>query len=347
MMSYRHEMPAARTHYPTDRPNVRPERRVRPKGPPPLDAEDLSRRLYVVLAEREARARKRQHDRNVIAKRDAAVLAAAEGRVAGHDRSDSKGSTTGHHDHGRRRGHATAAAPGVPDRAPPAYELHDSRPRYHHVPEVAASQFARTTAPAETGGSAGSLVRKLSRRALGLASNPHGTEDRRTGAHPPPAISEEATQAAAAKSFNVGDVHYRQRRLAHRHTFEPSLLAHAMRESIDGDNVDEPKRFSEGAILRHRSPVYEHEMPVGTMVDWTQSDENAAAAAAAAAGMHGEAASQPRHLADKPDSVWAMVRQRLIKTPPRVDDAATSPPQPKSPMSPRATKSTFFTRFKR
>ncbi|KAF4123619.1 hypothetical protein GMORB2_6320 [Geosmithia morbida] len=346
MMSYRFDMPTTAKPAPAPIPRrARPiiNERSKSKGPVPFDPEDLSRRLIVVLSEREERSRKKAHDREVRARLAASVSTEIDsGYTVG------AGASGSDHVAPALLG-ATKAFP--PDTAP----TDDHRLPYRHMPEVAASQFSRTTTvdprnknsnsnsnSSKSKSSEGkSLVHELSMRAMRFTNSNTAQKDdtSRTAAH-------DARHCCPAISGKTDDSHPRRlEKLAQRHTLSPRFLS----KSRDSDDVTaaEAKRFSDsGANYRRRDSCDLPEMALLSpdsqtsfagqqhpMVDWTQSDEGALPAS-------GGVDAQPRYsavAAEKHESKWAIMS--------RFGQKNKSPP--KSPVSLRATRSAFFTRFKR
>ncbi|KAK3901132.1 hypothetical protein C8A05DRAFT_16643 [Staphylotrichum tortipilum] len=154
-------------------------RQFKPPAPPrvpdgQLDPDDLTRRLYAVLAERKAHAERKQRAQHLHASRK-------EGRgqpgAGNRPRDDAKPAPRQHHHKPadpptdlitelKRAGSATTKPPpaATADPAPDA-DGTAPPPQYRHVPQEAAKQFTRTTT-VENMRNSDHLVHKLSKRAL-------------------------------------------------------------------------------------------------------------------------------------------------------------------------------------
>ena len=310
----------------------------RSKQHTPFDPEDLSRRLYVVIAEREANAERKKRAW-AEADRRARSSAFGQGTSSKHSgQSESSGhphtaTGSGSRLSWGRRAHTAGQSTKPTGRG----EDNDAGP-YHHVPKVAASQFARTTTTVDPTEEK-TLVHRLSRVAMKFHRDGiHDKEYHRNQTQQPP-ILEAPTEPVD-----------RQYRLAQRHTFESEFInkskghgSHApanprIRMSTDAPAASahlERQDSCDGAAMTGSS--------WGHRVDWTQSDEQ----------QMPEKGPEPTQLR-KSDSRWTL-RGRLGSRGKTKDaamspaDEGQSPPDSlaKSPKSLRTSRSSFFGRFKR
>lgn len=175
------------------RPTTTKPARQKARSPPsePFDANELSRRLYLVLADQKAQSEKRRR-----ARADAAIRNELGGQVDSNVRKSQTAAKTSSGRESSSKPTKVKTYPGTstkeartdsnlsdlrssksvkkdhPPQQPPKLNTDvvtskskEASPTYHHVPKEAASQFARTTTAVNVR-EGGSLIHKMSRNAL-------------------------------------------------------------------------------------------------------------------------------------------------------------------------------------
>ncbi|KAK3186111.1 hypothetical protein K4F52_005101 [Lecanicillium sp. MT-2017a] len=348
--------------------------RPRQQQPRPFDPEELSRRLYLVIAEQKAQAEKRRRFKadaarsgtssrrpvNVEEKARRRTSAKAE-RPSKHDdrphppRIDSNGSDRSFVERAKR-----ASSKKAKDTDTTGFFDSDG----HYIPQVAASQFARTTLGDIVSEPDKGLIHKLSRKAVKY--HMQGPTAAREVTDAPPCEQAKALRRAQS----TRERNYERNQFQH----PTSLLPLDEAAVFDAPVIDEKqmkasRRKSTGSFLgksdpvRHsaeyppimtileKQPTYDHCEVIGNpdehRVDWSQSDE---------ANRHSRPESP---VVRKQDSRWPL-RVRLGSFNKHAkDEKATLPASgadengvavvesPTSPKSPKSPKSGFFARFKR
>jgi hypothetical protein len=383
--------------YPQEQPLPKPPKATAGKQshrlapPQPFDPADLTRRLQAVLVEQKAYSEKKRRARAEIAEKQSKEATSSKGHRPEFELSNAGNETrVGIKEKSpniavskslpERLSHVDLSNSRLdPTRSQRRSSKHDASTTatYHHVPQVAAEQFARTTTaePATEKG----LVHKLSRKALkfhleGLGSNRAVSA---IDANGNPLQHTKALRKAQSYRERLYDRNQFQRtqileaaaevdeermvRSRNRHTYEGQYAA----GTFDYENRKEARRVSMGDMLMNQdanrrgsfganSSGYALEktgtaggiggIGVSTIyehrIDWTQSDET-------------KAKHKPRigPFLRKADSIWALrgklsnftKHERDDQSIPQTgsDDTATSIDTIKSP------KVGFFSRFKR
>lgn len=365
---------------------------VPPKHLIPFDPEELTRRLYLVQAEQKAYADRKRRVR-VEAERQAKVATIGESqaqkkvdrtRPTSHPNSDRSHHSRGNnpdvrksqdkirtkhdsspqqHSHSHRR---TGSVASTSSGHKPNEEAASS---YHHKPQVAASQFARTTT-VENADDA--HIHSLSKKAMKFhLDGPNANHDLRPLYDIGPrdaARNLRRAQSQREKQYERNqfqhpsnmdsaiEIDEQRLRLAQRHTFETTLG----KDDNGQDAEYDLKRSSMGAklfapVLNELPPTALHLDRVdsrdnggtcGLMaerenrVDWTQSDE---------------CPKSPEHAAPsllrKVDSKWNLkgrfAKSRKSSEPRHLTSPAEESASEDLPMSPKSPKHGFFSRFKR
>lgn len=348
----------------------------------PVDAEELTRRLFVVLAEQKAHSERKRR-----AQAEAEQLAASSPSSKQHK---SKDITPPAGKHGDKLDSSAGSKPETKSAQqvewPPNDKLYrpsskksDSSSKksgeeeqkhsssYHHVPRVAASQFTLTTTVeprAEKG-----PVHTLSKVAMKFhLDGPNGSRELRTKNSTAPPC-EHAKALMRAQSMRERQYERNQVFQPLPPTFEIEAVSHNLfnrnsfhtdsRSREHQDQVKNSRRRSTGSILgRNDAPpidifelagaVFSPTKPVAIgapsehRVDWTQSDEVKAMKA-----INIPQQSQPK--LRKLESRW-ILRCRLGGFGRQSkDNKLVSPTDEKSPqnLSPKSPISVFFSRFKR
>ncbi|OAQ74308.1 nucleic acid binding protein NABP domain-containing protein [Pochonia chlamydosporia 170] len=354
----------------------------RPAQSQPVDAEELTRRLFTVLAEQKAsseRKRRARAEADRLAKRAAAAK-----------QKKTKEPTPPASKHGDKPGSSprqkSDTKPARPVESPPKDSLKRSgskkslssgaknseeershAPSYHHVPQVAATQFALTTTaepPAEKG-----PVHKLSRIAMKFhLDGPNASREiRTTDPKAPPYQQAKALRRAQSmreQQYERNHIHKPLPTTLEGDGGSDDLAGHQafqsqLRLGLDRDEVKDARRRSTGSILRRceTPPVEVFDLgnalfssprpamigaPAEHRVDWTQSDEAVAV----------KAVNIPQHSHQelrKTESKWTL-RGRLGSFGRHSkDEKLPSPTEEKLPqdLSPKSPISGFFSRFKR
>ncbi|OAA51492.1 hypothetical protein NOR_00085 [Metarhizium rileyi] len=349
----------------------------------PVDAEDLTRRLFVVLAEQKAHSERKRQTRaeterlaiSLLAPKQKKSTDATPSTMKHGDKLDSSSRSTSETKSSQRvdasqknkRNRPCSLKPNSSEKKG-AEEKHPLSPSYHHVPQVAASQFALTTTvetPAEKG-----PVHKLSKVAMKFhLEGVNGSRELRTGnpAAPPCEQTKALRRAQSMRekqyernqfggllppTFEVDDMSCS---LSNRDSFH----AHSRSREDQGRGHDAERRRSTGSILGQTeappidilelagalfSPTYHvaPKAPGEHRVDWTQSDE-----ATVAKIIH--IAQQPEPKLRKSESRWTL-RGRLGSFGRHSrNDKPPSPTDEKSPqdLSPKSPIGSFFLRLKR
>ncbi|KAH7321037.1 hypothetical protein B0I35DRAFT_477563 [Stachybotrys elegans] len=274
--------------------------------PPPFDPEDLTRRLYAVLAQQKAYAEKKRRLR-VEAERRASKTIPNSAEAHG---SVSSAATASSSDQQQSAKHSIVRGSAPKDSN--TKDSADSTASYRHIPQNAASQFTLTTTqrPHE-----GPLIHKLSKPAMKF--HMEGVNASRPVSELPPdaAPSEKAKMLRKAQSLRLQQ--YERNQFQHTHTLQPTVeedkvLAPSNRHTFDAqlrpkwvDDVEvaESRRQSTGTMLSSRfslvpdtnADMHSTERQEGWgdyelaakadehRVDWTQSDETVPRTAAAPA----------------------------------------------------------------
>lgn len=238
---------------------------------------------------------------------------------------------------------------------------------YHHVPEVAASQFSRTTTRTtiHDGVDNKSLMHKLSRRTIRFRLDDPDVIQGRV-ADESKAKSLKRSQSQRDRGYDraqcqhlptldvAADGHHREDMPAQRHTFVADFQAMAgqhekensARRLSGGTCPRDSSDLPEMAVYTEMGRQYSHESHDATKdhipVDWSQSDEIRART---------QAAEQSR--LRKSESRWTLKNRfggATLKNKTTSEAHAKSPTKESSPWSPislRPSKSAFFARFKR
>ena len=369
-----------------------PKHRKRPQKSVPFDADELTQRLYVVLAEQRL-----QYERRRQARAEAEKLTKQPAETKGNKRSS------------KNPGRASAPTQRIPAKpvaepdqserhrnqgAKPSHEKPNQRPQgqapvkgisgsrgkaaedgssaaYHHVPQVAASQFSRTTTT--EGGQGMSLVHKLSKRAMqfhmsgpnsgrGMAAMTSGTapseqtkalrraQSQRERQYERNQFQHPAILEAAA------EVDEKQAWQAQRQTFETHFQsrAGAAGEDLAATRLSAGSPLGRGDLMRDSLDMPGGMVPIERLnsngdvelvcrsedhrVDWTQSDE---------------LATQPRPSSSQLQKLESKLtlRARLgsFSKHGRDEGAASPPPQvaAQEEHALKSARSSFFARFKR
>ncbi|KAK4142956.1 uncharacterized protein C8A04DRAFT_37833 [Dichotomopilus funicola] len=233
----------------------RPTRPYKPSSRVPegqVDPEELSRRLYVVLAEQKALAeRKRRHRGEVPARKDVvAHLTSSRRREAARtkpaepptDSATDLGKTVSATSRNAPRTGGEATVPAAAQQEP-----------YHHVPQEAAKQFTRTTTVDNMRDS--SLVHKLSKNALKFhldggrqarpAGNTNNTNPNTNPQEPPAAI------APAELTRALQQTQAERERLLDRNQFQrTSALEDAARQDQHAPPAPKQQHTFQGELAR-------------------------------------------------------------------------------------------------
>lgn len=380
--------------YPTDhRMSSRPKHKgvvkpatkskPRPAQSQPVDPNELTRRLQVVLAEQKAHSERKRRARAEAERLGPSTTTSKQKKSTVASQS---ANSNGNKLESPSRQKPDAKSAQKVDSSPKDKKLKRSNSKnsnssssrsgdeqrnkpssYHHIPQVAASQFTLTTtveAPAEKG-----PVHKLSKLAMKFhLDGPNASREvRATDPAAPPCEQTKALKRAQSM---------RERQYERNHAREPlpttfevegtagslpqrHIFQTRSRVAGDGDEVKDARRRSTGSILaRNEAPSVEpFEFPGALLwstkpavigdpdehrVDWTQRDEEMAAKAINI--------PQPSHPElRKHESRWTL-RGRLGSFGRHSkDDKPPSPIDEKSPhdLSPKSPISEFFSRFKR
>lgn len=354
----------------------------------PFDPEELTRRLYIVQAEQKAYSER---------KRRAKVEAERQAKAAGvgdlsERKARAKGSTAranaarAHtkdnpekqksHDHiSPTHQSASKQIQQLDETATTstksAAKVNDNRPSspYHHIPQVAASQFTRTTT---AGNPDDAHVHSLSKKAMKFhLDGPNADQDLRAAeSNLAPRdtvrtlrrVQSQREEQYERNQFqhpsmldSVVEIDDERLRLAQRHTFETSFG----KEEHNRENDFAHKRLSAGA--NHFAPVFA-ELPHNALhldrtnsrdfaavgntaqesrVDWTQSDESSKSPGNTAPS-----------LLRKVDSKWNLTgrfakSQKHSSKPRTLSSPAEESIGEDTPISPKSPKPGFFSRFKR
>ncbi|PNY24079.1 Uncharacterized protein TCAP_05981 [Tolypocladium capitatum] len=339
----------------------------------PFDPDELTRRLYVVVAEEKAHSERKKRARTEAERRtrnhlsgpntgkdkDAAPLTAVRGK-------STNLSTQQHNTNDEHSGELQKAKPErTMSKTSKGSGHEDGSSSYRHIPQVAASQFARTTTVESQTDRL--LVHKLSKKAMKFHMEGPNANPEICVAGPDASPFEQAQALRRVQSMRerqykrnqchrmptlatTAEVDEGQAPLPHRHTFETYFKVKGMHP----EGRKDVRRMSTGSILHstESQPVGTFEMPVGLIpesdevvvdpsehhrVDWTQSDETSA---------------RPVPITTSPppirrsESRWTL-KGRLGKH--GKDDKPPTPSDEKraSRESPKSPKAAFFARFKR
>jgi hypothetical protein len=243
----------------------------------------------------------------------------------------------------------------------------DITPTYHHVPQVAASQFSRTTTvgcPEEV------HIHSLSKRAMKFhLDGPNADQDlvamddniapRDAARNLKRVLSQrekqyERNQFQHPSTFDSAvEIDEQRLRLGQSHTFDASYgrdekdhdIGNALKRSSTGGNLFAPTFSDMPANALHLDRIDNRDSGFTgeSRVDWTQSDERRKSADHAAPS-----------LLRKADSKWNLKGRFAKSQKPSKPQALSSPVEetmpeasPVSPMSPKSPKPGFFSRFKR
>lgn len=349
----------------------------------PFDPEELTRRLYIVQAEQKAYVER---------KRRAKVEADRQAKVASVGNSSEKlargTKSTSHSNASGGSGKETRATEipkpherpnpthqqsqkshrfdGVATSTKPSTKVHDDRPAspYHHVPQVAAAQFTRTTT---VGNPDDAHFHSLSKKAMKFhLDGPNADQEMRTAesnltvrdaTRTLRRVQSQREEQYERNQFqhpssldSAVEIDDERLRLAQRHTFETTFG----KEEQNRETDHALKRLSMGA--NHFAPLFV-ELPPNTLhldradsrdfganggiaQDWTQSDEFQKSPGSAAPS-----------LLRKVDSKWNLTA-RFAKSQKQSKPRTLSSPTEESitedtPISPKSPKPGFFSRFKR
>lgn len=408
-MSYNREQNFVRTQAKPLRPKPRQQQGH-------FDPEELTRRLYIVLADQKAHAERKRARADEAKSKDArswisrhhnkeaaerSLREAARETGTAHPSKQSSLKPPGSASSGELKKqkaskldpHGKEAKPNTAKNAVAPKVTPEPAPAgYHHVPQEAAKQFQRTTTVDgmrdNNSSSSSNLAHKLSRQALKLhlaAGAAAHSSSLRPVAGEDKAISpverllkdrervddwrsripEEAAEVESEREeFHVAPQYQQHTFHAELARLRPAEHPDQNRRNSTGDilaRAAEDNRLSMVLVERTRTPLLDAleeatpspEPDPATAdehrVDWTQSDEQAAAAMSAAAN-----APAQRHkpllspLLRKADSIWTL-RGRLGSgskgsAGQEKGDMAQIPESPRSPKEPRAG---FFAKFKR
>lgn len=355
----------------------------RPAQSQPVDADELTRRLQVVLAEQRAHSEKKRRARAEAERLGQSTTSSKQKKttVASPPRN-----TNGNKLDSSSRQRPEAKSTQNIDSSPKEKKLKRSSSKnsnsssnksgdeqrnqssgYHHIPQVAASQFTLTTTvepPAEKG-----PVHKLSKLAMKFhLEGPNASREvRETNPAAPPCEQTKALRRAQSmreRQYERNHVHEPlpttfeadggAGSLPHRHTFHTRLRA-----AVNSDEVKDARRRSTGSILgRNEAPPVEPFELVGALLSSTKSavigdpdehrvDWTQRDEEMAARAIDFPQPSQPE--LRKHESRWTL-RGRLGSFGRHSkDDKPPSPIDEKSPqdLSPKSPISGFFSRFKR
>ncbi|KAI9158381.1 hypothetical protein HJFPF1_06375 [Paramyrothecium foliicola] len=355
-------------------PASKPKPKSRPSQTQPFDPEELSRKLYAVLADQKAYAERKKRakakaeaDRRALVARKAVDTRAGNSDKASLPRKKNEDASTqtptSRHDSRRSQDGRTQTKSPNPDDVPST-----EAQGYRHIPQVAASQFARTTKAEDA--SEKQVVHRLSRPAMKFHLEGPNASREMADVRPETAPIEQAKALRRAQSMR--ERLYERNQFQHASTLQATLeadeqLGNAPQcRSFDGqkrprwvENGDdtasrristgaflwwEPnKRFSggfDGVVLAERpesGDYYELAAQVNEhRVDWTQSDETAPIKTIVPA---------PR----KQESRWNL-RGRMVNFHKHGKDdkqSVLSTDKTVSDDSSRSSRSGFFARFKR
>lgn len=393
-MSYPQEQPVAKT---TVKHPMKVHSQVKRRPPQqPFDPDDLTQRLLKVVADRKAYAERKRRER---AESENAGRGSSPSKSQGLEKDGHLQTATGPSggkivkeksvntklarpatSHGEMfRSKSSKEEPqrrrpkhGIPN--PNSKAGHGASDSYHHVPQVAASQFVRTT-KAELAEEKG-LVHKLSKRAMKF--HLHSSQADRSSVVPDPKIGpdqhlkvlgktqsnrdrkqEQSQRQSQVPDVAVEDCDESELRVQHRHTLEGQLRPRAsnkaqgmVRRKSTGDllaNQDGRRRSMVMAMLESHIavPCEEQSTADGApdmihepRVDWTQSDET-------------QRKPRPKiaPLLRKADSIW-IFRGRLGSFGKNNRDERVSNQRDMSASSTatetsKSPKAGFFARFKR
>lgn len=327
--------------YPTDHGmSARPRQAVfkasarqkqRPAQSQPVDPQELARKLYVVLAEQKAHSERKRRAkaeaerfgkkaadksrRNKKSKEEARSATASEkSPVAPSQPPEAKKSQPEESPLSKDKLRRTSSKKSLRSSKKSTEEEHDPAQSYHHVPQVAAAQFARTTTVESL--SEKSAIHKLSIRAMKFHLEGPNASAEMAAAGPGASPCEQAKALRRAQSTRERQYERNQIRLAsnlpvtvedvvghprlsQRHTFQ----AHLRMRGGECDDAKDIRRMSTGSILGtteapavpvigsfdgSRGVLLPSAMPEFTCapdehrVDWTQADEELAAKESAA-----------------------------------------------------------------
>ena len=269
----------------------------RPRGqyPRPFDPDELTRRLYIVLAEQKAHAEQKRRFKaetarsGTLARPPANAQEKSRRRVTlMEDAPRRKDSHAAGHGSGERPKRSSSRKTKEADVPAPHTEVFG--PDGHYIPQVAAAQFARTTLGDAASEQDKSLVHKLSRKAMKY--HMQGSNVAREVTDAPPCEQAKALRRAQS----TRERNYERNQFQHPGSLHPLDEAAA----FDGPVVDEKqlkasRRKSTGSFLGRSDPVrhsselppimsvlekeegYDHCEVVGDpdehRVDWSQRDE--------------------------------------------------------------------------
>ncbi|UNI20209.1 hypothetical protein JDV02_006319 [Purpureocillium takamizusanense] len=346
----------------------------KPSQPQPLDADDLSRRLRIVLAEQKAHSERKRRARVEAERRTRHNSSRVTVKAKPPNVLVQPAKATERHDGDephQNRLHSTASKNSSSSTQKEDHEGHTHGHPY--VPQVAAAQFTRTTTVETV--SERHITNKLSKKAMRFHLDGLNASREMAGITADTAPFEQAQ--ALRRAHNARERQYERNQFQHpvhletagevdelpplvpqRRTFETHFSSH--KESTD----KEARRRSTGSILGKADPqprasceipsLAEHSDPrkdddvVGgplehQRVDWTQSDE--AQNQAIPVNMPRQSPPALR----KPESKWTLRGRLGSFTKHGKEDKTPSPPDEKvgSLESPKSPVAEFFARFKR
>lgn len=363
------------------------EQRIATAHLPPFDPEELTRKLYIVQAEQRAYVEKKRRAR-VEVKRQAKIASLGEPsseRIANNTRPISYPNAMGGHDKDDRteiRNSHNRPSVHIPsfqqscrlDETTSSTEsrakVDNDRPSssYRHVPQVAASQFTRTTT---VGSPDDAHIHSLSKKALkfhieGLNADQELLTAESNLAPRNVARTLRRVQSQREEHYernqfqhpsmmdSVAAIEDERLRLAQRHTFETTFgkeeqaceTDHAPKRSSMGANQFSPvfAELASNALYMDRNDCRGFGAIGGIAqecrVDWTQSDEYPKSPD-----------DTTPTLLRKVDSKWSLTG-RFVKSQKHSKPRTLSSPTEESatedsPVSPKSLRPGFFSRFKR
>lgn len=322
------------------RPPPLPAARDRPRNLPskyfaPFDPEELTRRLYIVQAQR-------MHHEDIRRRRIEAQLRRTNHgpRPRSHVVGRIPEQFSEHRFHMSKSGHKPAEMEG-------SFQSDRRESSYRHVPQVAASQFSRTTTVDNPGDR--TLVHRLSKAAMKY----HMEGPNADQAMPAEDIAPNEAAKILRRVQSQREKQYDRNQFQHPHILESApevddnqarpAQRHICDTPFAAKNEEEPRRLSSGSAVQAlmSSEIEDDRRMSGVQVansaahrvDWTQSDEN-----------HNQlkhAKTMPARLR-KADSKWNL-KGRFGKSQKNSDEFTPED----SLQSSRSPISGFFLRFKR
>ncbi|POR32317.1 Uncharacterized protein TPAR_07480 [Tolypocladium paradoxum] len=360
--------------------------KLRPSQSQPIDPNELTRRLYIVIAEQKAQSERKKRAR---AEAERRARHCPSGADTGRDKVEDATPFTA----------VREKSPNLPTQQQKNNDKHDGEPQkakaertasktstgsghkegedghpstYRHVPQVAALQFARTTTVESPTNRL--LVHKLSKKAVKFHMEAPNANSEICAAGPNASPFEQAqalrrAQSMRGRQYERNQFHHmptlettaeldeKQAHLHYRHTFE----THFKVKGVDLEGKKDVRRRSTGSILgRMEHPlVGSFEIPAGSIpVQRRESDEVAVDPSEhhrvdwtqsdeARAPPVPNATSPPP--LRKPESRWTLRGRLGSRTKhSKHHKPPTSPDEKRAPQElPKSPKAGFFARFKR